>query len=366
MHSLTDCYRHKKVLVTGHTGFKGSRLALWLHRLGAEVIGFANDDTTNSWLYSKLPRDEVFLGDERGDIRDLRALQNIFSTYQPEVVFHLAAQALVRTAYDDPVHTMTTNIMGTMNLLECIRFSNPTMAAVIATSDKCYRNTGCQSGYHEAAPLGGDDPYSASKACAELVVSAYQKSFFRGKKYVASARAGNVIGGGDWAADRLVPDCIRHLANGEVIRLRNPGYVRPWQHVLEPLSGYLLLGARLLENRETYASAWNFGPAHDANVAVCDLVDEIITCWGAGSSCHDKTRGHDKPESPQLYLNANKAQDHLGWRPTWSLTRAIEETVKVYRMSQNGDPYRLSLDEIDAFEDDMMALNADPIGTSAA
>jgi len=284
---FNNIYKNKKVLITGHTGFKGSWLALWLKELGAEVIGYALKPPTTPSHYELLtqqPTDNLNIISIEGDIRNYIKLNEIFQSYKPEIVFHLAAQPLVRYSYINPVETFETNVMGTINVFEACRNCESVRAIVNITSDKCYENKEWVWGYRESDPMGGYDPYSASKGCAELVTSAYRNSFFTPsypltdsppRVLLASARAGNVIGGGDWADDRLIPDIMRATAKNESVIIRNPKATRPWQHVLEPLSGYLLLGQKLLEGRKEFAGGWNFGPDDESNITVENLIENI-------------------------------------------------------------------------------------------
>lgn len=325
-------YAGRRVLVTGHTGFKGSWLCLWLQTLGAEVAGFALDpETTPShWPALGLP----LALDSRADLRDHEALHAAFEAFQPELVLHLAAQPLVRRSYRDPVATYETNVLGLVNLLEAVRACASVLAVVNATTDKVYEPPSGSGGYREQDPLGGHDPYSASKACAEIVSASYRRSFFhrddgRGAQIrLATARAGNVVGGGDWAEDRLVPDLVRALAAGEPLVLRHPGAMRPWQHVLEPLSGYLELGRRLLAG-EGVDSAWNFGPAASDCLTVAEVVAALARHWpGVEVSSAPGPHPH---EAAQLMLDSNAARTQLGWRPVWDAAHALERTARWYR-----------------------------------
>jgi CDP-glucose 4,6-dehydratase len=336
---LERAYRGRRVLVTGHTGFKGGWLAAWLADLGAEVAGYALPPPTEPNLFTA-----AGIGDRvrhaEGDVRDLDRFAAVWRAADPEVVFHLAAQPLVRESYRDPVGTLSTNVLGTAHALEIAR-RQPPRAMVVVTSDKCYENREWPWPYRESDALGGHDIYSASKAAAELITDSFRRSFFQNPFVpVATARAGNVIGGGDWAANRIVPDAVRALAAGEPVRVRNPRAVRPWQHVLEPLSGYLLLGARLLAVSEPGApdlcSAWNFGPDPSSSGSVADLVETLIAAWGAGFWEADggPSGGH---EAGLLRLAIDKAAAGLGWAPRWGFPEAIRHTADWYRAFYGGE-----------------------------
>jgi CDP-glucose 4,6-dehydratase len=334
-HSFGEVFQGLPVLVTGHTGFKGSWLTVWLGELGAEVIGYSLDVPTvpSNFEASRLAQRVV---DVRDDVRELDALVAVIEEYGPRVVFHLAAQPIVRESYADPKSTFDTNVGGTVNVLEAIRLTRSVEAAVCITSDKCYENREWVWGYRENDRLGGRDPYSASKAMAELAISAYRKSFFPGERYeehrvaVASARAGNVIGGGDWGKDRLVSDSMRALMADQTIRIRNPASVRPWQFVLEPLSGYLLLAASLLGGGAQFAEAWNFGPQERLAVSVRDLVEELLVLWGGGD-WEDVGSDQAPHETGLLRLSWEKAANRLDWRPVYTWREALAETVAWYK-----------------------------------
>jgi CDP-glucose 4,6-dehydratase len=339
--ALRETYAGKRVLLTGHTGFKGGWLTLCLHDLGAAVTGFALPPDTTPALFDDAKIGELCRSVE-GDVRDLEALRRVVREAQPEVIFHLAAQPLVRASYERPLETFETNVLGTAKLLEAVRLERARCAVVVITTDKCYENREWVFGYREVDPLGGHDPYSASKAAAEIVVDSYRRSFFAPSRLashgvaLASARAGNVIGGGDWAADRIVPDAIRALSAGESILVRNPGAVRPWQHVLEPLGGYLLLGAGLLGPRAPeLAEAWNFGPRPEGTVPVSDLAREMVAAWGAGG-WHTTAQAGAPHEANVLRLAIEKAYARLGWSPRWSVGEAIHHTVHWYRLRHRG------------------------------
>ncbi|HMO50425.1 MAG TPA: CDP-glucose 4,6-dehydratase [Kiritimatiellia bacterium] len=328
---FNNIYRSKKVLVTGNTGFKGSWLITWLHHLGAEVYGLALPPENDQWLFEQAGLKDICHHTD-GDIRDLALVRNVIAAVKPDIVLHLAAQAIVRASYKDPVGTAATNIMGTVNVLEAIRNVDVPCAAVMITSDKCYENREWPYAYRENDPMGGHDVYSMSKGAAELVVASYRRSFFppEGSMAVASARAGNVIGPGDWAADRIVPDAMRTLLRGEPLLVRNPGATRPWQHVLEPLSGYLWLGAKLLEtNSGMFQDGWNFGPGLDAARSVGELADAMVKTLGRGKWITDQVGKHPH-EANFLRLSIEKASSLLGWSPVWNFEATVKRTVEGY------------------------------------
>ncbi len=349
-----ETYRGKRVLVTGHTGFKGSWLCIWLKELGAQVIGYALEAYTERDNFVAAALDEK-ITHIIGDIRDFQKLRETFCRYQPEFVFHLAAQPIVRESYLNPKETYDINVGGTVNLLECCRLTDSVKVIVNVTSDKCYENREWAWGYRENDPLGGIDPYSSSKGCCELVTAAYRKSYFNPEtvashgKSLASARAGNVIGGGDWQQHRIIPDCIRALEQGDPIKIRNPQARRPWQFVLEPLSGYLLLAHCMYTAPPLYAEAWNFGPDHDSIVPVGVMADKIVSSWGSGNwtVISEENKPH---EAKLLGLDISKANFSLGWYPTWGLDKAVEKTVEWYKMYKKKDPYNLCVEQIHAFQ----------------
>lgn len=328
MMSFEDTYNGRRVLVTGHTGFKGSWLTLWLENLGARVTGIAlsPDTMPNHWDLLGLDIDEY-----RMDIRDAAAIASIMDKVQPEIVFHLAAQPLVRRSYNDPLETWSTNIMGTANLLEACRQVSSVRSIVVVTTDKCYENRNWARGYREEDRLGGYDPYSASKAGAELVASSYRSAFFQenGGPLLATARAGNVIGGGDWSVDRLIPDLVRAIESGVPLEIRYPHATRPWQHVLEPLCGYLLLGRKLLEGRHEFAEAWNFGPGTEDNRTVAEVLERLRANWP--DLTWQVTPEPQPHEAALLHLDSTKAREQLGWLPVWGLTEALDATANWYR-----------------------------------
>lgn len=330
-------YSGKRVLVTGHTGFKGSWLAIWLSSLGAEVAGFSSYLPSSPCNFSVTGLEKMI--DHRwGDVRELPGLKAAFEDFRPEVVFHLAAQPIVRRSYADPKLTFDTNLGGTVNVLECVRSSGRVRAAVIVTSDKCYENTECVWGYRENDRLGGTDPYSASKACAEIAASAYARSFrpSGGAPRIATARAGNVVGGGDWAESRVIPDCVRAWSEGKEAVIRNPASTRPWQHVLEPLSGYLWLGADLLASDRLHGESFNFGPDQKVNKPVSELIDIFTLHWG-GPGWRRGGVENGKKESALLKLSCDKALHELGWRPVLSFEDTIRLTAEWYRRYYSGE-----------------------------
>lgn len=333
--TLSNCYKNKPVLVTGHTGFKGSWLSLWLIELGAKVIGYALDPYTqrDNYVLSRLSRSMI---DLRGDVRDHGHLQKVFKKYSPEFVFHLAAQPLVRESYLNPKETYDVNVGGTVNILEGCRASESVRVIINVTSDKCYENKEWIWGYRETDPLGGYDPYSSSKACSEIITAAWRNSFFNLKdcrahgKSLSSVRAGNVIGGGDWAKDRLFPDCMRALEKKKPIEIRNPNATRPWQHVLEPLGGYLLLGAHMVTAPQKYSGAWNFGPETSSVISVQKLAELAVHFWGEGKWLRLREKG--KPhEAGLLALDTHKAHFELGWKPCLKIEEAVLNTVVWYK-----------------------------------
>lgn len=336
--SISEIYRGKKVLVTGHTGFKGSWLCEWLLQLGAEVYGFSNGIPTRPSLFKQLNLSKRIDMDIRGDIRDRKAVRAALLKVKPDFVFHLAAQPLVRLSYEQPVETFDTNVMGTIHVLDALRQLKNKCSAVMITTDKCYENKETKRPYKEDDPMGGYDPYSCSKGCDELVISSYRRSFFNSSNspvWIASARAGNVIGGGDWAKDRIIPDCFRAIQKGEAIPVRNKVSTRPWQHVLEPLSGYLTLGATLdaREDFSNVASGFNFGPNPNANRTVKDVVEELLK--HAKGKWVDTSNPKAVHEAGLLNLDIKKAAKVLKWRPTWNFEETIAKVAEWYLSSNH-------------------------------
>jgi len=344
---IDNFWNGKMVLITGHTGFKGSWLTIWLKKLGANVIGYSLPSYANDKLFQDCRLSNKII-DERGDIRDFHRLKEIFNKHKPEFVFHLAAQALVRPSYEMPRETFESNLMGTVNILECIR-ENDVKGAVIITTDKVYKNKEWLWGYREDDELGGRDPYSGSKSCAEIAVDTYRKSFFKDQnKLVATARAGNVIGGGDWSKDRLIPDCVRFLRNNQDIEIRSPLSTRPWQHVLEPLEGYILLGKKLLSG-EPVDSSWNFGPQSELILPVGTIVNLFLREWGSGVMKDTSDSQSKEPhEAKLLSLDISKSIFKLRWKPKLNIQETIGLTASWYK--SNEDPYSLCLKQIEYYE----------------
>ena len=347
-------WKDKKVLITGHTGFKGSWLSLWLQNMNADVIGVSLDPPTVPSIFKQARISEGIVS-LREDIRNLGKMNEIFQKYQPEIVFHLAAQPLVRYSYREPVETYQTNVMGTLNILEGIRGVDSVRSAVMITTDKCYENHEWEWGYREIDPLGGHDPYSSSKGCAELLIASYRNSYFNPDSInqhgtaIASARAGNVIGGGDWAEDRLIPDIIRALQQGKKVKIRNPDAIRPWQHVLEPLYGYLVLAEKLHGSDPQYTGAWNFGPYENDVGTVKTIVKNITSQWSEESTWSIDNDKHPH-EANYLKLDCSKAHSRLKWKPKWNLTFALKKIVEWYKAEDAGrDLRKLTLDQINEY-----------------
>jgi CDP-glucose 4,6-dehydratase len=334
-------WKGKRVFLTGHTGFKGGWMSLWLASMGAKVAGYALAPNTQPSLFETARVAAVLEENHVADICDRERLTAAMVAFRPDVVIHMAAQALVRYSYASPVETYATNVMGTVHVLDAIRQCSGVRAAVMVTSDKCYQNNEWPWGYRESEPMGGYDPYSNSKGCAELVTSAYRQSFFPAARYaehgvaIASGRAGNVIGGGDWSANRLVPDAIKAFQSGEPLMIRHPGAVRPWQHVLEPVSGYLVLAQALAEHGVKFEGGWNFGPSDDDARSVREVVDLVIRNYGEGARWQQD--GAEQPhEAHFLKLDCSKARQYLGWHPRWNLATAVEATVAWHRARAGG------------------------------
>lgn len=344
-------YHGKRVLVTGHTGFKGSWLSIWLHELGAEVIGVAQlpfserDNFVLSGIGQKIK------ADIRADIRDGGRMKEIFREYQPEIVFHLAAQPLVRLSYDIPVETYETNVMGTINILEAIRATESVKVGIMVTTDKCYENKEQIWGYRENEPMGGYDPYSSSKGAAEIAIASWRRSFFNPEQYekhgksIASVRAGNVIGGGDWAPDRIIPDCIKALEAKKPIEIRSPKAIRPWQHVLEPLSGYMLLAQKMWNEPSKYCEGWNFGPRAESISTVWDVATKVTENYGSGE-LRDLSVPNALHEAKLLMLDINKAQFQLGWKPRIDIQQTVALTVDWYRRYRMAKVYEVCVEQI--------------------
>jgi CDP-glucose 4,6-dehydratase len=328
----------KKVFITGHTGFKGGWLSIWLQKLGAEITGFSLPASNQSLF--RIARVAEGMTTLTGDIRDLADLQNAIVSCRPDIIIHMAAQALVRPSYDDPVDTFSTNVMGTVNLLEAVRHAGSVKVVINVTSDKCYENSELLKRYRESDPMGGYDPYSCSKGCAELVTSAFRRSFLQEQGVaLASVRAGNVLGGGDWGRDRLVPDIIQSLLSNTSVLIRNPAAIRPWQHVCEPLRGYLMLAEKLWHEGDSSGGAWNFGPAEEDSRPVSWIADYMCTRWGSGADWyHDEA---DQPhEAAYLKLDCSKARDTLFWLPKMDLPTALDWTIEWYQAYADGNNMR--------------------------
>ena len=344
---INHIYKGKKVLVTGHTGFKGSWLTIWLLEMGAEVIGYSIDNGDEKGIFqrAKLQKKIKHIS---GDVNDLVKLQEAFREYAPDLVFHLAAQPIVTESYEHPLETFRTNVLGTLHVLECIKNSS-TQVGVIVTSDKCYKNKDIRYSYKEDDEMGGKDPYSASKGCAEIITHSYINSFFQQQhKMVASVRAGNMLGGGDWAKDRIIPDSIRALQSRSSVFIRNPSFVRPWQHVLDPLHGYLLVGAKLLSGEKQAVGGWNFGPQSKEEVNVQKLVERVIHYFGAGEATLNQNFSDGK-ESPLLSLDCSKAERQIGWRPRLDIEKTIKLTVDWYKNYEESDVYYLCKEHLNFF-----------------
>lgn len=355
-------YKGKRVLVTGHTGFKGSWLTIWLHELGAQVIGIGLNPLTDRDNFVLSGVGEKITADIRHDIRDGEILKEIYREYKPEIVFHLAAQPLVRLSYEIPVETYQTNVMGTINVMEAMRFCDSVKVGVMITTDKCYENKEQIWGYRENEPMGGYDPYSSSKGAAEIAIASWRRSFFNPENYdkhgksIASVRAGNVIGGGDWALDRIIPDCIRALESGNPIDIRNPKAIRPWQHVLEPLSGYMLLAKRMWEAPTKYCEGWNFGPRAESISTVWDIASKVIGNYGFGN-LRDLSDPNAVHEAKLLMLDISKAQFKLGWQPAMDIDKTIEMTIDWYKKYKEEPVFDLCKNEIETYINDRIRVH---------
>lgn len=348
-------FKSKRVVVTGHTGFKGSWLSIWLHELGADVCGIGLDPLDYDGCFALSGIGKKIASDCRVDIRDINSVKTILTKFKPEIVFHLAAQPLVRLSYEIPVETWQTNVIGTINIMEAVRETDSVKVVVVVTSDKCYENRNQPTGYKENDPFGGYDPYSSSKGACEIAVQSWRRSFFNplewGKKHhvsIATARAGNVIGGGDWAKDRLVPDCIRALQSGRPIEIRNPKSIRPWEYVLEPLSGYMLLAQKMWDDAISYCEGWNFGPEKKDILTVWELASYIVNSFGYGE-LKDISNRQAPVESDFLMLDIAKAKTRLGWIPKYSAKESIEATVDWYKRYKSENVYVICTKQIEEY-----------------
>jgi len=338
-------WKGKKVLVTGHTGFKGSWLSIWLQHLGAKVVGVSLDPPTEPSLYQQA---NVAAGmtSLREDIRNGSAIKQLFQQYQPEIVFHLAAQPLVRYSYKKPVETYETNVMGTLHVLEAIRSIDTVQASILITTDKCYENREWYWGYREIDPMGGHDPYSSSKGATELLIASYRESYLSN---IASARAGNVIGGGDWAEDRIIPDIIRAFQQNKIVEIRNPHAIRPWQHVLEPLSGYMQLAEQIIDNSEEYAEAWNFGPKEEDAKPVEWIAEQMAKQWGNSANWKIDQANHPH-EANYLKLDCSKAHAKLNWEPKWNLQTALQKIIEWHKLDPSTGNYKkICIEQIEEY-----------------
>lgn len=348
-------YRGKRVLVTGHTGFKGSWLSIWLHELGAEVVGVSQEPFTNRDNYVLSGIGNKMMADLRSDICDGQKMKEIFQKYQPEIVFHLAAQPLVRYSYEQPVETYEANVMGTIHVMEAIRATSSVKVGVMITTDKCYDNKEQMRGYKEDDPFGGYDPYSSSKGACEIAIQSWRRSFFNPEDYgkehhvsLASVRAGNVIGGGDWALDRIIPDCIKALEQDKVIDIRSPKAIRPWEHVLEPLSGYMLLAKKQWEHPTEFCEGWNFGPESESVSTVWEVATELIKNYGKGQ-LKDSSDPNAVHEAKLLMLDITKAKTKLGWKPRMNMQQCMDLVADWYKRYRSDNVYQLCVEEIEKF-----------------
>ena len=352
---FNNFFRGKRVLVTGHTGFKGSWLSIWLHELGAEVIGVAKDPFTERDNFVLSGIGSKMKADIRADIRDGEKMKQIFAAYQPEIVFHLAAQPLVRLSYEQPVETYEANVMGTIHVMEAIRATQSVKVGVMITTDKCYDNKEQMRGYKEDDPFGGYDPYSSSKGACEIAIQSWRRSFFNpvdyGKKHtvsLASVRAGNVIGGGDWALDRIIPDCVKALEAGRPIDIRSPKAIRPWEHVLEPLSGYMMLAQKMWNEPTQWCEGWNFGPESESVSTVWEVASELVKNFGYGE-LKDSSDPNAVHEAKLLMLDITKVKTRLGWKPRMDMKQCMALVADWYKRYKTEDVYNLCVEEIQQF-----------------
>ena len=352
---FNNFYKGKRVLVTGHTGFKGSWLSIWLHELGAEVVGVALDPFSERDNFVLSGIGSRIKADIRADIRDLNKMKEIFAEYQPEIVFHLAAQPLVRLSYDQPVETYEANVMGTIHVMEAIRATKSVKVGVMITTDKCYDNKEQMTGYKEDDPFGGYDPYSSSKGACEIAIQSWRRSFFNpddyGKKHtvsLASVRAGNVIGGGDWALDRIIPDCVKALETGRPIDIRSPKAIRHWEHVLEPLSGYMMLAQKMWDEPTKWCEGWNFGPESESVSTVWEVATELVNNFGFGE-LKDSSDPNAVHEAKLLMLDITKAKTRLGWKPRMNMKQCMSLVTDWYKRYKKENVYKLCVEEIDKF-----------------
>ena len=348
---MFNIYKNKRIFLTGHTGFKGSWLSLWLAELGAEVCGYSLEPDTNPSMFKSLDVQNKIAKSVIGDILDYEFLNKTMAEFHPDIVFHLAAQPLVRESYAKPIFTYQTNVIGTLNVLEAARQCKSVKAFVNVTTDKCYENIECDKQYKETDILGGYDMYSSSKACSEILSSSYRRTFLEDGYALATARAGNVIGGGDWAKDRLIPDCVRNSAQNKATEIRNPHSIRPWQFVLEPLSGYMLLGEKLLTHGKTFAEPFNFGPDNKCNYTVNEVAQYFIHYFGKGKIIA-KNEFNSPHEAGLLMLDIEKAKQKLGWVPSYNIEHSLKETAEWYKnfYTNSTDMYKLTIEQIKAYE----------------
>jgi CDP-glucose 4,6-dehydratase len=351
----SDFWKDRRVLITGHTGFKGGWLSLWLNQLGARVYGYAIDPPNNPAFFKESKVESSLEQSLFGDIQDSELLLKVMTDINPEIVIHMAAQSLVKESYMNPKLTYSTNILGTVNVFEAVRSTTSVKVVLNITSDKCYENKETNIGYTESDSMGGYDPYSSSKGCSELISSAYRQSFFHGTGVaLATARAGNVIGGGDWAKNRIIPDAIRAFLNNKPLLIRNPVATRPWQHVLEPLSGYIILCQHLMQSPEFFADGWNFGPTNEGIASVSVLADKIINRWGNSAMWKLDEEFHPH-EASLLSLDCSKANNELNWRPIWNLDRTILETINWYKAWEGKeDMHNFSLNQIRFYQQEFL------------